>query len=95
MGRRSRVNDQRFGIPDVGKQREELEGVDQLLACIEAAFNSEGDERALAAGQILLRPLVIGTGLEAGIVDPLHAGMLRQMLGDRQGVLRVTFQTQV
>ena len=59
VGRRGGVNDQRFGVADVGQQREELEGVDQFLAGFVAAFNSECDQAALAVGEILFGALEI------------------------------------
>ena len=89
------VDDQRLGVADVGQQGEQLDGVDELLARFEAALDAEGDQRALAVGHVLLGAVVVLAGLEAGVVDPLDAGVRFEMLGHGEGVLGVALHAQV
>ena len=56
MGGGGGVDDQRFGVADVGQQREQLQRIDQLLACLVAALDAEGDQGALAVRHVFLRP---------------------------------------
>ena len=81
--------------PMLASSEKSFERVDELLARFVAALDAEGDERALAGGQVLFRARVVAAGREAGIVDPLDAGMLFEMLGDGEGVLRVALHAQV
>ena len=46
-------------------------------------------------GKYFLRARIVGARLEAGIVDPLDAGVLLEMAGDGEGILRVAFEAQV
>src|ERR1700739_2396666 len=89
------MNDERLGIADVGHEREKFQRIDELFAGLVSAFDTEGDERALAVGQVFPGALVVGAGLEAGIVDPIHAGMLLKVAGDSEGILRVALEAQV
>src|SRR5580698_3656036 len=68
MSGRRGVDDQRFGIANVSQQGKQLERIDQLLARLEASLDAEGDQRALAVGQIFLGPSVVLAGGEPGIV---------------------------
>ena len=62
MGGGCGVDDQRFSVTDIRQQREQLEGVDELLARLESALDAEGDQRALAVRQVFLRPRVVLAG---------------------------------
>ena len=46
-------------------------------------------------GRYFFARCVVGARLEAGVVDPLDAGMLLEMTRDGQRVLRVAFQAQM
>src|SRR5450631_1789740 len=89
------MDDQRLGIANVGQQGEEFERVDQLFASLKAALDSEGDQRALSCWHIFLRACVVGARLKSGIVDPIDARMLLEMLCNGQGVLRVSLKAEV
>src|SRR3569623_1861245 len=91
----SGVNDQRFGVTDVSHQREELERVDQFLPCIVATLDSKRKERRLASGKILLCAGIVPARLKAGVVDPLHAGMLLKMLRHCEGILGMAFHAEM
>jgi len=58
-----------------------------FFAGLVATLDAEGDDGALAVGEILLRALMVAAGFEARIVDPLHAGMLLEVLRDSERVL--------
>ena len=52
VGGRSRVNHQRFGVPQIGQMAGELQAVDQLDARRFAAPNAEADNGARTAGNV-------------------------------------------
>ena len=60
-----------------------------------SALNAEGDERALSGGEILFRAGVVRARLEAGIVDPIDAGMLFEVAGDGESILRMALEAEV
>ena len=95
VGGGGRMNDEGLGVADVGNERKKFEGVDELLARFVTTLDAEGDERALAVGQVFLRARVVGAGVEAGVVDPIDAGMLLKMLGDGEGILGVALEAEV
>src|SRR3954469_10235577 len=92
---RSRMNDQRLYIANIGQQAEQLHRVDECLSCLVPALDTEREQRSRTFRQILLRELVIRTGRQPGIVHPLDRGMLAQMLGNSQRVFGMLLQAQV
>src|ERR1035438_2190055 len=86
------MDDQRLGIANVGQEGEELERVDQLLAGLKSTLDSEGNQRSPSCGHIFLRAGVVGARLKSGIVDPLDALVLLEVLCHGQGVLRVPLE---
>jgi hypothetical protein len=83
-----------FAVADVGDVGEELQRVDELLAGFVAALDAEGDSALGRRGDTFGAGVVLA-GLEAGVVDPLDAGMGLEMRGDGEGVLRVALHAQV
>src|SRR5208283_271091 len=59
-GRRG-MNHQRLGIAYVGEEAEQLQGIDEPFASLEASTNSERDQRARAGREVLLSSLVVLT----------------------------------
>src|SRR5208283_2364902 len=89
------MNDQRFRVADIRKQAEQLQRIDEPLARFEASANAEGDQRARAVREILLRALVVLARRQPGIIDPLHIGMAGEKLRDLQRVLGMALQAKV
>ena len=58
------MEDQAPRVADIREVREEAHPLDQLDARLEAAFDAEGEHRARALGQVLLRQRVMGAGLQ-------------------------------
>jgi hypothetical protein len=56
-------------------------------AGVVAALQAEGEHRARALGAIALRQRVIFVAFEAGIADPGHGRMLRQMPRDLERIV--------
>src|SRR5690606_4817443 len=54
------MRDAGFGVAEVHQPRGQLERVEEALARLEAAGQLEVEDRAGAAGEVLLRPLVAG-----------------------------------
>ena len=46
-------------------------------------------------GRYFFARAAVGAGIEAGIIDPLHAGMLLQMPGHGQRILGVALHAQM
>src|ERR1039458_6537593 len=95
MRGRGRMDDQRLGIANVSQQGEEFERVDQLLAGLKATLDSERNQRSPSCGHIFLRAGVIGARLKSGIVDPLDARVLLEVLCHGKRVLRVPLEAEV
>ncbi len=89
------MDHERFGISDVREQAEELQRVNELLACVVAAANAEGDDRAGSVGKIFFRQRVVLAARQSGIVDPFDARMFFQHLGDGERIFRVALHAQV
>ena len=87
MRRRSRVQDQAARVADIGQMREQPHALDQLDAGLVAALDAEGEHRARAFRQILLRELVIRAVLEAGVGNPGDLRVPAQKFGDLERIL--------
>ena len=72
VGRRAGMDDQGLGVPDVGEVAHELRRFDERLARVPPPADAEGEDRARALGQVLLRQGVVGARFEARIIDPAH-----------------------
>src|SRR5437879_4715027 len=82
---------QRLGITHIDEPFDEPERVVELLACLEAPLETEGQQRAGTAAEVFLRERVIGAFGEARVVDPVNPVIGAQTLGDASGVLEVSF----
>ena len=80
------MQDQRAGIADVGEMADDLDALDKRHAGLESTLQPEGEDRARAPGQIFLRQRPVGAGLQAGMGNPAHGGMLFKPLGHRQRI---------
>src|ERR1051325_9761475 len=89
------MNDQGFGVADVGEQAEQLERVDKALTGFVAAAYAEGDDRACAVRQVFLSERVVLARFEAGIVDPLDFRVSFEEARHLKRVLRMTLHAQV
>ena len=82
VGRGSRMNDQRFGIADIGQMRKQLHVVDELLARLDSPLDAETDDCACPFRQIFLRPVIVWMARQARLVDPGDQRMLLQPFGN-------------
>jgi len=53
VGGAGRVDDERFGVADVGEEREELQGVDEFPPRLKAALDAEGEDGPRPFWQVL------------------------------------------
>src|SRR5689334_16678457 len=83
------MDDEALGVADVGEMAPERERFDEALAGRTAARDVEGEDRARAARQILLREGMVRAGGEAGVAHALHLGMAFEEGGDGKRVLDV------
>src|SRR5437867_4103457 len=81
-------------VGELHEALDELEGVVEFLAGLEAAFDAEGHQRAAAAVEILLGEPVVRAFRERGVVDPRHAAMVAEEFGDAPAVLDVALDPQ-
>ena len=64
------MNDQRFGVADVGQMREQFDRVDEFFARLQSALDAEAHDAAEAALQILRGDFVIRIVRQTGISHP-------------------------
>ena len=81
--RRAGVDDERARVADVGQVRAQLDAADERLARLAPALAAEGEHRARALGQVLLRERVVRVVRQAGVAHPAHARVGVEPLGDR------------
>ena len=91
---RGRVNNQRAGVADIGKVREQFDIGDQVHAGVVAALEPESEHRAGAERTIFLGEVVITVARQPRIADPRHFRMRRYPFGDRLRVLAVLLHAQ-
>ncbi len=60
VGGRSRMNDQTLHVGHIGKQRENLERVNEASGLIDVAFDLDGENRTRPVGKITLVKLMVG-----------------------------------
>ena len=94
VGRRGRMDGQRFGIAHVGQVRKELQALDEAPTGLRPALDAKAQDSALSPGQVLLGQFVRGMVWQAGVRDPTHLGMTLQELGHRLGVATVLLHPQ-
>jgi hypothetical protein len=84
----------RLRIADVHQALDEPEGVIEPLSALVTAHDAEGQQRAGAAAEVLIRERMIRAVGEPDIIDPGDAGMPAQILSDAAAVLDVTLDAQ-
>src|SRR5450755_640992 len=94
MRRARGMNNQRLRIAYVREVREELDMLDQALACFQSALDAEAQDGTVAVCVVLLRQLVLRMAHEARIADPAHRRMGFEELGDALRVLTVALHAQ-
>ncbi len=90
-----RVDDECFGIADVGQVRAEFAGVDELFARFHSALDAEAENRTFAVGQVLGRVGLVGVVGQSGVVHPFHGVVRFQELGNLESVFAVAWHPQV
>ena len=83
-----------LGVTHVDETLDQPERVVELLAGFESSLDAEGQQGARAPAEIFLDARVVGTVREAGVVDPRHARVVAQELGDAPRVLDVALHAQ-
>lgn len=78
----------------LGKVGNQLEAVDNLASSSRTTLNSNGQNTAKAASQILLRGSVRRVFFQARVRDPRHMLVILEPLGQRQGISSVALATQ-
>src|SRR5216684_6879148 len=89
-----RMDDQRFGIANIGQVREQFDVANELFASLQSALDTKTENSSIAMSVIFGRDLVLRMTGQAGIADPIDSRMTFQELGDAQGILAVTLHTQ-
>lgn len=88
------VDGEGLGVADVGQVADELEAVDDLGAGGGAALDTDGEDTAVPAGEVLGGRLVGGVRGQAGVGDPVDVLVLLEPLGEGEGVGGVTLGTE-
>ena len=66
------MNDQCFGIADIGQMAQKIGAIDKLLASCKSAFNPECEYGACATWHIGLRKIIVFIIYQAGVIDPFN-----------------------
>ena len=80
------VQDECFGVADVGEVAGELDVVDKCFAGGSASFDAEAEDGAEAAIEVLSGVLVGRVVFEAWVGDPFDAGVCLEVSGEGEGV---------
>ncbi|MMZ62720.1 hypothetical protein D1872_249390 [compost metagenome] len=95
MCRAGRMNNQRFGIADIGKMGEQLHVFDQFTTGFDSTLDLKSQDRALTFWQVLLRKLVGFMTRKTSIAYPFYLVMSFKKLGYFQCILTMTFYAQM
>src|SRR5262249_27359761 len=94
MRRRGRMAGERLRVAQVDQALEQAKRVVELRSRRKAALDPEGQERAGAAAEILLRQRVVRAVREASIAHPVDATVTAKEFGDLARVLDVALDPQ-
>src|SRR5579863_6536826 len=94
MSRAGGMDDERFGIADIGQVREQFYMANEPFPCFQTAFDSKAEDGAIPMRMVLRGQLVLWMACETGIADPTNGGMRLQEFGHAQGVLAVPLHAQ-
>ena len=92
--RRSRMDDERLDVRDIGQQAEYLQVVDELLGRLSAALDLERENRDAAIREVLLVELMIRMIRESRMIDFRDMRVLGKVVDDLERVLNVTLNAQ-
>ena len=92
--RRSRMDDERLDIRDIGQQAEDLEMVDELLGRLSAALDLEREDGDTAVREVLLVELVVRMIRQGRMVDLIDMRVLGEVVDDLEGVLDMALDAQ-
>ena len=92
--RRSRMDDERLDIRDIGQQAEDLEMVDELLGRLSAALDLEREDGDTAVREVLLVELVVRMIRQSRMVDLRDMRVLGEVVDDLEGVLDMALDAQ-
>jgi len=87
------VDDQGFGVADVGQVAHESGRVDKGFAGGDAALDAEGQYRAGAFGHIALHQAIVRIVLKPRVIDPANPRVRLEVLGHRQSVQAVAIHS--
>ena len=95
VGSAGRMDDQGFGVADIGQMRGQFDRLDKFPRGRVAAFHAESQNRAAAAGQVFFRHFMIRMRGQARIVDPSDQRVRLQKSGHGQGVFAMPRHAQM
>ncbi len=94
VGRGSRVDHQGFYIGNIGKQAENLQGIDEPVGFLFPAFDVEGENRSAAMREILFVQCMIRVIRQRWVVYFADMWMVLQEVHDFSGILHMAVQPQ-
>ena len=94
VGGGGRVDDQALGVGYVGQQGEQLQVVQEAEGPLLSPFQVHSEDGAAAPGEIPPVQAVVRMVRERGVVDPLHLGVVGEILHHLPGVLGVAVQAE-
>ncbi len=72
------MDNEAFGVADVGQVRDKLQGFDEFPAGLNAPLDAEAKNSTASSLEILFSQSMAGMVLEAGVVNPGNGRMVRQ-----------------
>ena len=88
------MDDQSFGVSEIGQMGEQAERVDELDSRLQSAFDAETENGPEPVLHIFLGQRVGGVARQAGIIHPIHRGVRLEELGHLQGVIAMPLNPQ-
>ena len=92
--RRSRMDDERLDVGNIGQQAEYLQVVDELLGRLSAALDLERENRDAAIREVLLVELMIRMVRHSRVIDLLDMRVLSEVVDNLECVLDVALDAQ-
>ena len=94
VGRAGRMDDQRFRIGNIRKQREQFQLVDPLDAGLLAALDAESEDRAGAFREVFVRKRLVFAIRQFRIIHPGNFRVVRQISDNLAGIFDMAFDAQ-
>jgi len=92
--RAGRMDDQGFHIRHIGKQRENLEFVDEGFCSVRITFDFKGENRTGSVGVILLIQYMVGMAPECGMVHRFDLRVLREIVDHFERIGHMAFDAE-